>query len=386
MSKPESPRVTPHWRSRAQLEAGPEAQQPADEFPGLKEAMGEGLVTIKRPGGEATLGRRSFFGLTAGVGSALATGCVRKPVERIVPFAKRPEDMIPGKPEYYATAYQIGETVLGVLVESQDGRPTKIEGNPKHESSGGATDVWAQASVLDLYDPDRSQLPHKRGEDGKPAPTDWGVVDKELGAALAELEKSQGAGLALVLPTVVSPTLRSQLAGIKKRFPKVRMFEGDWAGSANSNAALRLLTGAEARLSYELVNAKTILALDCDFLATEQDHVRLAHEYARGRDVGAPSGDKAPEMNRLYAVEPHFTITGMQADHRLAIRAAEVGPLLIDLCKQLTATFPEEVRWDNEKLTALFATTPETFDAEAKVLKGLDPQRARFLKAAAADL
>ena len=203
MSNSQPPKT--YWRSVQELEHGPSEQH--DEFPGLKQTLeesGGGLVKLKRPA-TGGLKRRTFLG-AVGAGTALATtGCVRKPKERILPFAKRPEDLIPGKPEYYATAFQAGDTVTGVLVESQDGRPTKIEGNPKHENSRGKTDVWAQASVYNIYDPDRSQLAFKRGPEG-PTEVGWDVVSSELGAALKPISDAGGKGLAVVIPSVASPT------------------------------------------------------------------------------------------------------------------------------------------------------------------------------------
>jgi molybdopterin-containing oxidoreductase family iron-sulfur binding subunit len=144
----------------------------AREFPA-------GADELEIPAGAS---RRKFMGIL-GASTALAgiTGCVRKPVENILPFSKRPEDLIPGEPVYYATAFQVGATVQGLLVESQDGRPTKIEGNPQHSGSLGGTDIWAQASVLGLYDPDRSRTPrattqaaHATAPDEKQA-REWAV-------------------------------------------------------------------------------------------------------------------------------------------------------------------------------------------------------------------
>ena len=154
MSNSQPPKTSQgYWRSIRERDHGPTVQ--ADEFPGLKdtlESTGGGLVQVKRPakgqGKGRGLGRRKFFGVM-GASTALATSsCVRKPVERILPYARRPEDLIPGKPLYYASAFVSAGSVAGVLVESQDGRPTKIEGNPRHSGSQGASSAFAQASVI----------------------------------------------------------------------------------------------------------------------------------------------------------------------------------------------------------------------------------------------
>src|SRR5262249_5219581 len=142
------------------------------------------------------------------------TGCIRKPQEKILPYARRPEDLIPGKPRYFATSAAIGGATLGLLVESQDGRPTKGEGNPRHPSSGGATNHWAQASVLDLYSPDRSQSPARSGGTGADwnwKPTLLAQVDTLLRDTLGGYRKTQGRGLALLVGATRSPTARALL-------------------------------------------------------------------------------------------------------------------------------------------------------------------------------
>ena len=151
MNKP-TESLKAYWRSleaHDQALAGEAPSISHDEFP-----TAEAELTQLR------VGRRGFVGLLSASAAlaGLTSGCARKEVEHILPFAKRPEDLIPGKPVWYATAFQQGGTVYGVLAESQDGRPIKIEGNPKHIASQGATDVWAQGSVLNLYDGERSQV------------------------------------------------------------------------------------------------------------------------------------------------------------------------------------------------------------------------------------
>ncbi|MBA3549620.1 MAG: 4Fe-4S dicluster domain-containing protein [Nannocystis sp.] len=329
MTKPTETLKT-YWRSLEDHDG----TRPAivDEFPGQAdiEAAPASLIPATK------LARRKFAGIL-GASTALAgltsTGCVRKPVENILPFAKRPEDLIPGQPIYYATAYQVGASVLGLLVESQDGRPTKVEGNPRHPNSSGATDMWAQGSVLNLYDPDRCRVPHRLGADGKHTVADWETVTAELGATLKDLRAAQGAGVALVIPTILSPTYRDVLKTFKEKFAKARIILCDPAGASNGIAGAEMVGGPGTRASYHLTGAKVIAAFDSDFIGSEQDHVRLQREYADGRAVVSP--EDAANMSRLYAIEPHFTITGAQADHRLRVRGAEVGGLLMALANEL---------------------------------------------------
>ncbi len=347
-----------YWRSieaRELQEQGvvPEA---ADEFPGQE------LVTLGRKVRDHKLGRRKFFGVVGATGAAgLATGCIRKPTEHILPFAKRPEDRIPGKAEYYATANQIGSTVVGLLVESQDGRPIKIEGNPRHENSGGATDAWIQATVLSLYDPDRSVGP-MRNEGGELVDTDWGAAGEAIGAALAAAPQGQGVGL--VLRDVMSPTMLATIRAFQDKYPKARLFLSDPATDANRRDTAETLIGEGARLSFKIDRATTLFAVDCDFLSTDADHIRLAQEYAVRRHVEKP-GDT---MSRLYAIEPHFTITGAQADHYLPVTAHRIGHVLMGLARELATVHGAKF---DDAINGLITGSPELEGEEAKFVKFL---------------
>ena len=274
--------------------------------------------------------RRNFFGLI-GSGAALAgislsaTGCIRKPKENILPYKTRPEDLIPGKPMFYASAFAVGGTVEGVVVESHEGRPIKVEGNDNHAGSGGATSLFAQASVLDLYDPDRSRMPMQAGE-----VSDWGTARTALEKLMEA--KGDGAGMAFVVQDMPSPTNRALLGGIKQRFPKARFFDGDPMRPAQSIAVAEMLAGAGARFRYVLDGAKVVASFDADFLApTHHDSTRLSREWASTRKVVGPTDP----MSRLYVFEPHLSSTGLMADHRVRLRGSQVGDALIGLAKAL---------------------------------------------------
>ncbi len=370
MQKPTDTLKT-YWRSLEDLDGT--LQRPADEFPAAPAvAAATSLVPATK------LARRKFTGLL-GASTALAglttTGCLRKPVEHILPYAKRPEDLIPGQAVYYATAYQVGHNVLGLLVESQDGRPTKVEGNPRHAASAGATDMWAQASVLSLYDPDRCRQPHHRTAEGNHEIVGWEDVYSGLGETLKTLRSSDGAGLALVIPTVLSPTYRDVLTTFRSKFSKAKIIVDDVSAATNTIAGTELMAGEGARATVHLDNAKVIVAFDADFLGTDVDHVRLTREYAAGRNIVDPStGD---DLSRLYAVEPHFTITGAQADHRLRVRAGEVGGILAAVAVQVLASANARQSPGEALITALKGLVAK-FD--------LGPEREKFAAAVAKDL
>jgi MoCo/4Fe-4S cofactor protein with predicted Tat translocation signal len=330
----------------------------------------EDADVLEIPGG---VSRRRFFGIM-GASAALAgvtTGCVRKPVENIMPFSKRPEDIVPGDPIYYATAFVHGGAVEGLLVESQDGRPTKIEGNPKHGGSHGATSVWAQASVLDLYDPDRTRVPLHAGELA-PLHTNGdqvGAIDA-LRDLLQQAEGGGGAGLGLVLPHVVSPTQRGQLQQFRQRFPQARIFVDDPAASTNAMRGAELVGGEGARARLHLDKATVVVAADADILGTETESVRLSREWARSRRIVGPTD----AMSRLYVVEPHLTGTGVMADHRRRVKGSQIGGVLLALARELEAGGFDEVSLPPG---ASFADLPQP---------KLDPDTAELVKVLARDL
>ncbi len=277
--------------------------------------------------------RRGFLGTGAAVASAAAlSGCLRKPEQKIVPYAKRPEDFIPGVPVYYATSFSAGATVEGLLVESHDGRPTKIEGNPQHAGSKGAASAWAQASVFNLYNLDRSEAP-TIAKDGATGDATWELAWTAFDTFAKNAKADEGAGLAIVTGTVMSPTVRSALSGLLAAMPKAKHYTSDPTFNHNGFAASEAIGGKGSYVTTNLEGARVIAAFDADMLFTETNGLQVARDFAAGRRTMAP-GDVS---NRLYAVEPVFSLTGSMADHRLQARGADVGQILLSLAHGLTA-------------------------------------------------
>ncbi|MEC8022582.1 MAG: Fe-S-cluster-containing hydrogenase [Myxococcota bacterium] len=266
--------------------------------------------------------RRSFFGImgasAALAGSTLTSGCVRKGVQHILPYTKRPEHMIPGEPLYYRTSWAMGDTVLGLHVKSQDGRPIKVAGNPEHPLSKGASNEFAQASVLDVYDPDRIQKPTK---DGVEISLDeaWKAFD----AQIATLRSGDGAGLAILLDGEPSPTRRRLLKSVADKLPKAQIFRHDWANNAAARAGLDSVGMAGHTFYSDATAANVVVALDTDCFS-DGDGVLFSRGFANGRKLKKAS-DK---MNRLYAVEGKFSTAGANADHRLRVPSSHVGEFL----------------------------------------------------------
>ena len=274
-----------YWRSLEEIAETPEFKEfLTREFPREAGSWGE------------EFSRRDFLKVMgASLSLAGLTACVKQPEEKIVPYVKAPEYVVPGKPLKYATAFVMDGYATGVLATSHLGRPTHIEGNPDHPASLGACDVFASASVLDLYDPDRSQTVLFRG-----IVSSW---EKFLQSSRPQIEAQRalkGAGLRLLTPNVTSPTLRWQIQSILAAFPAARWYQYEPCGLDAVREGMMMLFGEEVMPRYRFENADVILSLDADFLGTGPGHVRYAREFAARRRV---SGTDV-RMNRLYAAEP----------------------------------------------------------------------------------
>jgi len=262
--------------------------------------------------------RRTFLKLMgASLALAGATACTRQPLETIVPYVRQPEDLIPGKPLFFATAMALGGVATGLLVESHEGRPTKVEGNPQHPGSLGASDVFAQAAILGLYDPDRVQTVTHLGEI-RP----WSAYLGAIRAALVAQKPLNGAGLRLLTESVNSPTLAAQIRDLLKTYPAARWHQWDPASRENARAGSKLVFGEYVDAQYTIDQADVILALDADFLGAGPGGLRYAREFAARRKP-----EPIDRMNRLYAIETMPSSTGSRADHRLPAKPSEIVTL-----------------------------------------------------------
>ncbi len=295
------------WRTLEEQLDDPGFQQHLhNEFPSL-------LPTIEQVAD--AVARRTFLKLMgASLGLAGVTACTRQPLERIVPYVRQPEELVPGRPLFYATAMAIGGVATGLLVESHEGRPTKIEGNPQHPSSLGATDVYAQAAVLGLYDPDRSQTLTNLGEI-RP----WSAFLGAISAALTAQRPLKGAGIRILTESVNSPTLASQIRDVLSRFPSAKWHQWDLASRNAARVGSKLAFGDFVDAQYRLENADVIVALDADFLGGGPGSLRYARDFAARRRP-----ELADRMNRLYAIESMPSSTGARADHRLPMRPSRI--------------------------------------------------------------
>jgi molybdopterin-containing oxidoreductase family iron-sulfur binding subunit len=265
---------------------------------------------------DESVDRRDFLKLAAAsLAFAGIAGCGNKPEQLIVPYVKQPDGLVLGKPRFYATAMPFGADAIGVLVESHEGRPTHVAGNPDHPSSLGSTDAITQASVLNLYDPDRAQTVTNAGEIRT-----WQQFLDAAAAAVSRSKTVAGASLRILTGTITSPTLAAQIQSVLKLVPGSKWHQWEPAGSDGPREGARLAFGRYVDTVYRPEKADVILSLDSDFLASGPGHIRYMKEYYRRRKLTRPSDT----MNRLYVVEPTPSVTGATADHRLPLRASEV--------------------------------------------------------------
>ena len=263
------------------------------------------------------VGRRNFLKLmSASMALAGVTACTVQPQELIVPYVRQPEEEIPGRPLFFATAITHGGVASGLLVESHGGRPTKIEGNPDHPASKGATDLFAQGSVLTLYDPDRSKTIVQFGEI-RP----WSGAMTAIRGGLSAQSSSKGAGLRILTETVASPALAAQIQQVLSLYPSAKWIQWEPVNRDNARAGARTAFGQFVEPLYDLTKADVILSLDADFLSSDGAHnLNYMRQFATRRRVE----EGADNLNRLYVVESDYTVTGGRADHRLAIKSSQV--------------------------------------------------------------
>ncbi|PBB18043.1 TAT-variant-translocated molybdopterin oxidoreductase [Mesorhizobium sp. WSM4313] len=303
------------WRSLDEIAGAADFRRFVEaEFPAIAERL------------PAKPNRRTLLKLMgASLSLAGLAACSR--AENIVPYVRQPEILVPGKPVYYATTLSSDGFGIGAIVESHEGRPTKIEGNPDHPASRGATDAVMQAAVLTLFDPDRSHTPLKDGQ-----PASYGDFLKTMAGLVSRWTASQGQGGALLVEATTSPTLAAQLGALRTRYPRLKLYRHDPLAMPAAMEASRTLFGSALTPVYRFDRAETIVSLDADFLGEGPGRHAYARDFAARRRVRDPSD----RMSRLYAVESTPTITGAAADHRLAIKPSDVEAVAAGLNAALT--------------------------------------------------
>jgi MoCo/4Fe-4S cofactor protein with predicted Tat translocation signal len=335
------------------MEAGRKLWRSLDEFAGDEECAS--WLNAEFPTPIEAVDRRQFMKIM-GASFALAGlgACSKLPQEQIVPYIEDPRGLTVGRPLHFATALLRNGYATGVVVESREGRPTKIEGNSQHPSSLGSAGVFEQASLQSLYDPDRSQTVLNRGEI-----QNWEVFLDRLSAEMRTLKASQGKGFHVLSESYSSPTLADQFAQMRMRFPEAKWYQWDAASRFNVQEGCRLAFGTPFEPQYDFSAADVVIALDSDFLLEEPDHLRLARMFGRRRSYEDPKGTKPV---RLYVAESTMTITGSMADRRLPVSPSKIGSLVAQISEKLgvpgealshgTSSLSSEVQaWIGEVIT-----------------------------------
>jgi len=339
------------WRSLEELAGSPEfTEMMHREFP---KGASEWLDDVSR---------RGFLKLM-GASLALAgmTACTKQPLESIVPYVEQPENVVPGKPLFYATAFTLSGYATPVLVESHMFRPTKIEGNDKHPASQGGTDIFAQASILQMYDPDRSQTATYLGE-----VRTYANFIEAIEPVVNEQKAKQGIGLRILTQTISSPTQADQLRAILKVFPQAKWHVYEPINRDNVMEGAKLAFGEAVETQYKLDAADVIVALDADFLyAGFPGNTRYIRDFANRRD---PDSGK---MSRLYVVESGASATGAKADHRLPMRAGAVEHFAAAVSRFVEQGHPSDVfNGKDEKFAAAVASELAAHRGSSVVIAG----------------
>ncbi len=324
-----------YWKSLDELADTPQFQDLVqEEFP-RQAGAGEWVDAVSRRG----------FMKVMGASFALAglAGCTKQPDEPIYPYVKQPEDLVLGKPMYFATAHPFPTGAIPVLVKSDAFRPIKLEGNPEHPMSKGKSDAYTQATLLDLYDPDRSKTVLSRGNE-----SEWGRFQQAFAAGAAET--NGGEGVYFLSEAITSPTLAVQWKQVQAKYPNAKLVQYEPVSGEGARSAAKAAFGDDLAVQYKLEDADVILALDADFLGgiAFPGFLPMSASYAERHRY-----EEGKTMNRMYVVETMPTVTGYKAEHRLALKPSEVDAFATALAGGSAAGLPNP---DAQKfMTALSA-------------------------------
>ena len=337
------------WKNLDELAETPEFHElMREEFP-RQAGANEWVDAVSRRGFLKVMG--------ASLAMAGLAGCTKQPDEPIFPYIRQPEDLILGKPMYFATAFPFPTGAIPVLVKSDSFRPIKVDGNPEHPMSKGKSDVFTQATLLDLYDPDRSKNVTYRGEN-----SDWGKFQQAL--ATAAKSTPGGQGIYFLSETITSPTLASQWKQVQAAYPNVKMVQWEPVNQDSSRAASKAAFGSYTDAQYKLEEADVILSLDADFLGGigHPGFLPMAAAYAERHRY-----EEGKTMNRLYVVETMPTVTGFKAEHRLALKPSEIAGFATALAN---GSAPAASNSDAQKFFAALLKDLKAAGGKAVVIPG----------------
>jgi MoCo/4Fe-4S cofactor protein with predicted Tat translocation signal len=301
------------WRTLEEAAESEELREYIEqEFPGLSGQIPQGV------------NRRGLLKvMAASLAMAGAAACTKQPKELIVPYVRQPENVIPGLPLFYATAMPIGGYARGLIVESHLNRPTKVEGNPDHPASLGATGIFEQASVLNLYDPDRSESVLREGR-----LSTWSEFTGAFSTEAQAINLRKGEGLAILTGATTSPTLISQINAILAQSPNAKWYIHEPSVNSAVASAAKKIAGRNAFIAYDFSQADVIVSLESDFLNTGPAALAYARQFSARRVV-----DSGETPCRLYAIESAPSVSGSLADHHIPVKSSVVPGIAYQLAK-----------------------------------------------------
>jgi len=352
MTTPVATEEKTYWRSLEELAATPEFTEFLHrEFPVAASEFPEGMSR-----------RRWLQLMGAALGMAGIAGC-RWEKDTLAPFAARPENRIPGIPQKFASALEYGGAARPVVVTAYDGRPIKIEGNLDHSASRGGTDTFAQATLLHMYDPDRSRdvLEFERS---KKYTRNWDDFSDFIRGIIATAKSDAGAKVRVLADSSSSPSRARLAKEFLRLLPSAKWYEHEAVSRQAERTGAKLAFGEELRPVYELNQANVILALDSDLFDFHPDAVRLIRAWS---DRRVP---EAGPMNRVYAVESQFSTVGSVADHRLSVRSSDLGAFLAQVEKAVTAQFDSSKSADSSSATDATAKFIQTVASDLVANQG----------------
>ena len=308
------------WRTLDEAAESEELQEYVEqEFPGLSGQIPQGVD------------RRNLLKvMAASLAMAGAAACTKQPKEIIVPYVRQPENVLPGTPLFYATAMTTSGYARGLLVESHLNRPTKVEGNPDHPASLGSTTIFEQASVLNLYDPDRSETVLHEGR-----MSTWGEFTGKFSSEAQALASRKGEGFGILTGPTTSPTFLNQMKTLSASWPSAKWYVFDPLMPPAVGSAAKKIAGKSAFVSYDLSKATVIVSLESDFLNTGPAAMAYARQFAKARNV-----DDGGTPARLYAIESSPSVSGSLADHRLAVKSSSIPSIAYQLAAACGVSAP----------------------------------------------
>ncbi|MEY4832589.1 MAG: Tetrathionate reductase subunit precursor [Planctomycetota bacterium] len=311
-----------HWRSVEELQQTPEFRSFLDrEFPeGASEASEED--------------RRQFIkvmGASFALAGVASSGCLRWPETKIVPAARGQENRVAGHPVAFATCLQVDGVAVPAMATSYEGRPIKLDGNERHPSASGGSSAMTQARILELYDPDRLRATTQKG-----APSSLPEFDGWWATHANALRAKQGAGLAILSEAIGGEVHTRAIELVSKAFPKARVYVHAPAAQLHEQAGTAIAFGAAKRVLPDFGKAKVVVSFGSDFLVDHPASVRFAGDYAKGRRLDS-TDPKQQQITRLYCVESRLSLTGMNADERIAVKPSQVQAIAAMVADRLGA-------------------------------------------------